>query len=140
MEGLNVEGLGVEGLGVGGLGVGRGCAWKCWRDLDDFFIFFLVLVLISVKTGFSLWPWANVAVALRVDDFLQELDRAWRWEFVQKSPLSLSAVPSVRACGGRTVRIVLESELEFCNRKPINVLVNHLTYATCENSKSPLLP
>ena len=31
------------------------------------YTFFLVLVLISFKTGLSLWPWANVVVALRVE-------------------------------------------------------------------------
>ena len=29
--------------------------------------FFFLLVLISVKTGLSLWPWANVMVALQVE-------------------------------------------------------------------------
>ena len=35
--------------------------------------FFFVLVLISVKTGLSLWPWANVVVALRVEVALHDI-------------------------------------------------------------------
>ena len=38
-----------------------------------FFLFFLVLVLISVKTGLSLWPWANVVVALWVEVALHDI-------------------------------------------------------------------
>ena len=37
-----------------------------------YFLFFL-LVLISVKTGLSLWPWANVMVALRVEEALHDI-------------------------------------------------------------------
>ena len=44
---------------------------------DLFFFFFLLLllllVLISVKTGLSLWPWANVMVALRVEVALHDI-------------------------------------------------------------------
>ena len=40
-------------------------------------------VLISVKTGLSLWPWANVVVALRVEVALHDI---------------LLVVPIVRAC------------------------------------------
>ena len=32
-----------------------------------------MLVLISVKTGLSLWPWANVVVALRVEIALHDI-------------------------------------------------------------------
>ena len=32
-----------------------------------------MLVLISVKTGLSLWPWANVVVALRVEVALHDI-------------------------------------------------------------------
>ena len=39
--------------------------------VDSFF--FLVLVLISVKTGLSLWPWANVVVVFRVEVALHDI-------------------------------------------------------------------
>ena len=37
------------------------------------FFSFHVPVLISVKTGLSLWPWANVVVALRVEVALHDI-------------------------------------------------------------------
>ena len=41
-----------------------------------FFLLLLVLLLISVKTGLSLWPWANVVVALRVEVALHDIPLA----------------------------------------------------------------